>query len=97
MASEHQRKDPATRSTEGAFSWQRRHFGVAANMETDTMNDPNNRNPGQQREQQQREQQQRQNQPNQQPGQRPDPKAGNRQDHKKPGNDMNKDQDANRE
>jgi len=58
------------------------------------MNDPNNRNPGQQREQQQREQQQRQNQ---QPGQKPDPKAGNRQDHKKPGNDMNKDQDANRE
>ena len=36
------------------------------------MNDPNNRNPGQQREQQQREQQQRQNQ---QPGQKPDPKA----------------------
>jgi hypothetical protein len=68
---------------------------VAANMETDAMNDPNNRNPGQQREQQQREQQQRQNQqPGQQPGQRSDPKAGNQ---KKPGQDMNKEHDDNRE
>ena len=59
------------------------------------MNDPNNRNPGQQREQQQRQQQQRQNQqPGQQPGQRPDPKGGNQ---KKPGHDMNKHQDDDRE
>ncbi len=66
------------------------NFGVAANMECNAMNDPNNRNPGQQREQPQREQQQRQNQ---QPGQKP----GQKQDQKKSNEDMNKDHGDNRE
>jgi hypothetical protein len=65
---------------------------VAANMESKTMNDPNNRNPGQQREQQQREQQQRQNQrPDQQPGQKP----GQKQDQRK--SDMDKERRDNPE
>jgi hypothetical protein len=63
---------------------------IAANMEYDAMNDPDNRNPGQQREQPQREQQQRQNQT---PGQKP----GQKQDQKKSDQNVNRDQGDNRE